>query len=105
MGSREAAGTGDLICCCSVNIFKTKKNINHKIAQIFTWAHNNRDLILGHSSILKRKILGHHYIIMEIVDFNPWWETGAIDRDTASMKRRDLFPTLKESLEARFIKK
>jgi len=40
---------------------------------------------------------------MEIIDFNPWWETGAIDRDTASMKRRDLFPTLKESLEARFI--
>ena len=40
---------------------------------------------------------------MEIIDFNPWWETGAIDRDTASMKRRDLFTTLKESLEARFI--
>ncbi|MCW3141606.1 MAG: ATP-binding protein [Methanophagales archaeon] len=40
---------------------------------------------------------------MEIVDFNPWWETGTIDWDTASMKRRDLFPTLKESLEARFI--
>jgi hypothetical protein len=34
---------------------------------------------------------------VEIVDFNPWWETGAIDRDTAPMKRRDLFPTLKES--------
>ncbi len=42
---------------------------------------------------------------MGIIDFNPWWETGAIDRDTAPMKRRDLFPTLKESLEARFIKK
>ncbi|NQE06109.1 hypothetical protein C5S32_09590 [ANME-1 cluster archaeon GoMg1] len=42
---------------------------------------------------------------MEIIEFNPWWETGAIERDTASMKRRDLFPTLKESLEARFIKK
>jgi len=37
------------------------------------------------------------------VDFNPWRETGAIDKDTASMKKRDLFTTLKESLEARFI--
>ncbi len=40
---------------------------------------------------------------MEIIDFNPWWETGAIDRETASMKRRDLFLKLKESLEERFI--
>jgi hypothetical protein len=40
---------------------------------------------------------------MEITDFNPWWETGAIDRETSSMKKRDLFPKLKESLEERFI--
>jgi len=40
---------------------------------------------------------------MEIIDFNLWWETGAIDRVTASMKRRDMFPGLKESLESRFI--
>ncbi len=40
---------------------------------------------------------------MEIIDFNLWWETGAIDRVTASMKRRDMFSGLKESLESRFI--
>lgn len=40
---------------------------------------------------------------MEIIDFNPWWETGAIDKETSSMKRRDLFSKLKESLEERFI--
>ncbi len=38
VGSREAAGTSDLICCCSLHLFKPKRNINHEIAQIFTWA-------------------------------------------------------------------
>jgi hypothetical protein len=40
---------------------------------------------------------------MEITDFNSWWETGAIDKERSSMKRRDLFSKLKESLEERFI--
>ncbi len=40
---------------------------------------------------------------MDAIDFNPWWETGAIDSETSSMKRRDMFPKLKASLEDRFV--
>ena len=40
---------------------------------------------------------------MDAIDFNPWWETGAIDSETLSMKSRDLYPKLKETLEERFV--
>ncbi|RCV63813.1 hypothetical protein C5S53_12155 [Methanophagales archaeon] len=40
---------------------------------------------------------------MGAIDFNPWWETGAIDSNTPSMKRRVMFPKLKETLEERFV--
>jgi predicted AAA+ superfamily ATPase len=63
----------------------------------------NEELGLGYSYIRKDNILGYYCTIMEIIDFNLWWETGAIDRVTASMKRRDMFPGLKESLGERFI--
>ena len=38
---------------------------------------------------------------MDAIDFGPWWETGAIDSETLSMKSRDIYPKLKESLEER----
>ena len=40
---------------------------------------------------------------MNAIDFNLWWETGAIDSDTLSMKSRDIYPKLKETLEERFV--
>ncbi len=35
---------------------------------------------------------------MDITEFNPWWETGSIDREVKSFKRRFLFTALKDSL-------
>jgi len=40
---------------------------------------------------------------MDAIDFNPWWETGAIDSETSSLKRRDMFPKLRGSIEERFV--
>ena len=36
---------------------------------------------------------------MDIFDFNPWWETGEIERDIKTFKKRDLFNILANSLE------
>ncbi|RLJ02247.1 MAG: hypothetical protein DRP11_03225 [Candidatus Aenigmatarchaeota archaeon] len=38
---------------------------------------------------------------MEITEFNPWWETGAIDKEISSLKRRELFKELKKNLQKR----
>ncbi|MDL1956798.1 MAG: AAA family ATPase [Candidatus Desulfofervidus auxilii] len=35
---------------------------------------------------------------MEIAEFNPWWETGSIEKEIKSLRRRFLFETLKEYL-------
>lgn len=40
---------------------------------------------------------------MDIFDFNPWWETGEIERDVKTFKKRDLFNILANSLEKRYI--
>lgn len=58
---------------------------------------------LEHCSTRKDYILGHYCILMDAIDFNPWWETGAIDSETSSLKRRDIYPKLKETLEERFV--
>jgi len=38
---------------------------------------------------------------MEITEFNPWWETGIIDKEISSLKRRVLFKELKKNLQKR----
>lgn len=43
------------------------------------------------------------YPNMNIVDFNPWWETGSIDRDVSKLKKRYLFDTLKKHSKRRQI--
>ena len=40
---------------------------------------------------------------MDIVDFNPWWETGGVDRFFSGLKRRYLFNVLKRYLDKRHI--
>ncbi len=40
---------------------------------------------------------------MDIVNFNPWWETGGIDKEISSFKRRYLFEKLRENLNKRYI--
>lgn len=40
---------------------------------------------------------------MDIIDFNPWWETGEVPRDFLPERRRFLFNVLKSSLEKRYI--
>ena len=58
---------------------------------------------MGHRNTRKDYILGYYSVSMDAIDFNPWWETGAIDSETLSMKSRDLYPKLKETLEERFV--
>jgi len=57
------------------------------------------ELTLGHRSIRKDYILGYYPVFMDTIDFNPRWETGAIDSETLSLKSRDIYPKLKETLE------
>ena len=40
---------------------------------------------------------------MDIIEFNPWWETGSIDREIKSFKRRFLFTALKNYLHKKQI--
>ena len=42
-------------------------------------------------------------MFVDIFDFNPWWETGGIDREFSSLKRRHLFNVLFRALDERFI--
>jgi len=59
--------------------------------------------LYGHRSARKDYILGYYSVVMDAIDFNPWWETGAIDSETSSLKRRDMFPKLEGSIEERFV--
>ena len=40
---------------------------------------------------------------MDLTEFNPWWETGDIDKEIQNFKRRYLFKKLKENLQRRHI--
>lgn len=40
---------------------------------------------------------------MDIVDFNPWWETGSVDSEILNFRKRYLFQELKENLSERQI--
>ena len=40
---------------------------------------------------------------MDIIEFNPWWETDSIDREIKSFKRRFLFTVLKNCLHKKQI--
>ena len=40
---------------------------------------------------------------MDIIEFNPWWETGSIDKEIKSFKRRFLFTALKNCLHKKQI--
>jgi len=40
---------------------------------------------------------------MDIIEFNPWWKTGRIDREIKSFKRRFLFTALKNYLHKKQI--
>jgi len=39
----------------------------------------------------------------DLVYFNPWWETGGIDREVSRFRRRYLFSLLVDSLDKRYI--
>ncbi|WP_456475178.1 ATP-binding protein [Candidatus Pyrohabitans sp.] len=40
---------------------------------------------------------------MDIFEFNPWWETGAVEKEFKKEVKRDLFATLRENLDKRTI--
>jgi len=40
---------------------------------------------------------------MDIIEFNPWWETSRIDREIKSFKKRFLFTALKNYLHKKQI--
>jgi len=54
----------------------------------------------------KKLIIGiskYPNMFLDIFDFNPWWETGGIDREFSGLKRRHLFNVLFRALDERFI--
>jgi len=40
---------------------------------------------------------------MDIFDFNPWWETGSVEREFKKKVKRDLFNSLKQNIEKKTI--